>query len=82
MGFFSSDKTLYREKLGILLNQISALSPEEKEYVKAIFGKYAADGISKFEAEKAIRELKFNFSDNLDSTEVEKIKIKILSFFT
>lgn len=64
-----------------LLKEISALSPEEREYVKAAFGRFQENGISKLEAEQVIRGLKLNFKDTLDPTEVEKVKLKILSFF-
>jgi hypothetical protein len=79
--FFSSGKILYQDKLKSLLNEISALSPEEREYVKAVFSRYASNGISREEAEKAIRQMKLNFSDNIDSQELQRIKEKILGFF-
>ena len=81
MSLFSSGKSLSKEKLNQLLYQISALSPEEREYVKAIFNKYSSGGVSVAEARKAVNELKFNYSDNLDPTEVERVKQKILGFF-
>lgn len=80
-GSSGLSKKIYKEKLRNLLNQISALSPQEKEYIKAVFAKYAANGISRQEAEKAIRELKLNASDNIDSQELQRIKEKILGFF-
>lgn len=86
MGFLdflhgSGGKSLGRERLNNLLNQISSLSPEEKEYVKNIFAKYQTNGISRSEAERAIRQLKMNYSDSIDSFEMQKIKEKILGFF-
>lgn len=72
---------IYKEKLEKLLKEIPELSSQEREYVKAFFGKVASQGITKFEAEKIIREMKLNFKDNLDSSETEKIKNKILSVF-
>lgn len=72
---------IYKEKLEKLLKEIPELSPQEREYVKALFGKFAPQGITKFEAEKIIREMKLNFKDSLDSAEAEKIKNKILSAF-
>ncbi|MDP3975035.1 MAG: hypothetical protein Q8P88_01985 [Candidatus Jorgensenbacteria bacterium] len=76
-----NQKALAVKKLDKLLREISALSPEEREYVKAAFGRYQANGISKLEAEKVIHDLKLNFRDNLDPSEVEKIRLKIFSFF-
>jgi len=78
---FGNRKTLQMKKLDKMLREISALSSEEREYVKAAFGRFQANGISKLEAEQVIRGLKLNFKDNLDPGEVEKIKLKILSFF-
>lgn len=72
---------IYKEKLEKLLKEIPELSPQEREYVKALFGKVSFEGITKFEAEKIIREMKLNFKDNLDSFEAEKVKNKILSVF-
>ncbi|MBI5732404.1 hypothetical protein HY967_00385 [Candidatus Jorgensenbacteria bacterium] len=79
---FSSSKSLSKEKLNTLLHQITALSPQEREYVKAAFSRFITGGISKAEAERTVRQLKLNFADNLDAGEVERIKLKILSFFT
>lgn len=74
-------KALQTKKLEKLLKEISALSPEEREYVKAAFARFQENGISKLEAEQVIRGLKLNFRDNLDPAEVAKIRLKILSFF-
>lgn len=74
-------KAFAAKKLDTLLREISALSPEEREYVKAAFSRFQANGISKLEAEQVIRGLKLNLKDELDSAEIEKIKLKILSFF-
>ena len=74
-------KALAVKKMDTLLREIAALSPEEREYVKAAFGRFQANGISKLEAEQVIRGLKLNFKDTLEQSEVEKIKLKILSFF-
>ncbi|MFH0806466.1 MAG: hypothetical protein V1885_01960 [Candidatus Brennerbacteria bacterium] len=74
-------KALAAEKLDKLLREIPALSPEEREYVEAAFGRFQANGISKLEAEQVIRGLKINYKDSLEQSEVEKIKLKILSFF-
>lgn len=74
-------KALAANKLEKLLKEIPALSPEEREYVRAAFGRYQENGISKLEAEQVIRDLKLNYRDTLEQSEVEKIKLKILSFF-
>jgi hypothetical protein len=72
---------LYKEKLEKLLREIPELSLREKEYIEACFSKFLAGGINKWEAEKIIRELKLNLKDEIDLSEIEKIKSKILSVF-
>ena len=76
-----SGKSLRVKELDKMLKTISALSPEEREYVKAVFGKFMNNGISKMEAEETIRNLKLDHMDNIDAVELEKIRLKILSFF-
>jgi len=71
--------SIYKEKLEKLLREIPELSSQEKEYVKACFSKFLTGGIDKWEAEKVIRELKLNLKDEIDSSEIEKIKAKIMS---
>ena len=78
---FSPGKSISRSKLDKMLRAIPALSPQEREYVKAVFGKFLSNGISRLEAEKVIRGMKFNFSDNLDSSEVQRVKERMLGFF-
>lgn len=72
---------LYKDKLEKLLREIPELSPQEREYVKALFSKVESGGIEKWEAEKLLKGMKLNFKDNLDRIEVEKVKQKILSAF-
>ena len=77
----SSGKKLTLKKLDKELREIAALSPEEREYVKAALSRYLSGGISKMEAEHAVRQLKLNFKDNLDAIEAEKVRQKILGYF-
>ncbi len=77
----NTGKKLQLKRMDAMLREIAALSPDEREYVKATFGKYLADGVTKEEAERAIRELKLNLQDSLDPDEVERVRMKILSFF-
>ena len=78
---FSPSKSISKSKLDKMLRGISALSPQEREYVKAVFGKFSSNGISRLEAERVIRGMRFNLSDSLDPTEVQRIRDKILGFF-
>ncbi len=80
MGWFSNNKTLSTNDLDKLLKEISVLQQAEREYVKGLFTKYQSGGINKMEVEKAIREMKFNTSDIIDTTEAEAIREKLLSY--
>ena len=80
MGWFSSDKSISHFNLDKLLREISILQPAEREYVKGLLSKYKSGGISKFEVEKAVRELKFSTSDIIDPAEADAIKDKLLSY--
>ena len=82
MGWFSNDKSLPIEQLDKLLKQIPILQQAEREYVKGLFTKYKAGGISKVEIEKAVREMKFLTSDVIDSAEAEAIKVKLISYLS
>ncbi len=86
MGIFdflshSTGKHLPMKKLDKMLREIRALSPEEREYVKAVFSRYQTNGITKEEANRAVRTLLENMKDTLTHGEAEKVKMKILSFF-
>lgn len=72
---------IYLDKLNQILREIPHLSSSEREYVKGIFAQYGSGGIDKLEAQKAIRQMKFNFSDTLDSYEVSQIQNKIQDAF-
>ena len=73
--------TLTKQSLDHLLHEIDILSAEEREYVKAVFGKYMSDGVSKREAEQAIHQLQINQRDGLSPEEVARIKETILEYF-
>jgi hypothetical protein len=80
MGWFSSSsKTIKHRDLDNLLRDLPVLDRAEREYVKGLFFKYKEGGITKLEVEKAIRELKLNTSDVIDSSEAEAIKDKLLA---
>ncbi len=80
MGWFSNNKTLSFVNLDKLFKEIIILQPAEREHVKGLFTKYQSGGISRVEVEKAVREMKFNTSDIIDTTEAEVIKDKLLSY--
>ena len=59
-------------KLHKLLEEIHILSPSERQYVEGVFSRYSAGEISKFEVEKAVRQLKFDTADPISPEEAEK----------
>ena len=81
MGLFSSTKVIYPKKLEELLRQVEILDTGEREYVKEAMGKYMTGGLSKHEAEKALREMAQSSSDVIDRQEVEAIRQKLLEYF-
>lgn len=76
----SSSKRISKFKLDKLLREIRILEQREREYVKGLFSQYASGGISKLEVQEAIRRMKFDKSDNIDTHEAEAIKQKLLEF--
>lgn len=81
MGFFSSNKKIYRDDFKRALRKISQLSPEERHYVEGVFNDSLKDGLSKYEIEKEISRLKHVSGDPLEPLEVKKIKEKLMGRF-
>ncbi len=85
MGIFdllgASSKKIYREKFRKALQKISELSDKERAYVEEVFKEELGGGLSKFEIEERCRRLKHKAGDILESSEVRKIKEKLLEYF-
>lgn len=81
MGWFSSGKRVTRKELEQILRDTPALNAVEREYVKGVFAKYLSSGISKEEAERAIRELKLSLGDTVDRYEAEHLRERLLRLF-
>ena len=79
--FFSSGKRMNRKELERILRETSSLGVAEREYVKGIFAKYLSDGISKMEAERAIRELKVQMGDVVSTYEADELRSRLLRVF-
>lgn len=82
MGWFSSGKRVTRKQLEQILRDTTVLSQAEREYVKGVFTKYLSDGISKEEAERAVRELKLQTGDVIDPHEADELRSRLLQLFT
>jgi hypothetical protein len=80
LNLFSSSSKIYPEKFKQVLHRISVLDRAEREYVKKVFQQYYSGGISKFEVEKAVREMKLNTHDNIEKTEADAIKRELLKY--
>ena len=79
--FFSTGKRVKRKELERILREIPALGVAEREYVKGVFMKYLSGGVSKAEAERAVRELKFQARDGIDSYEADELRSRLLRVF-
>lgn len=86
MGLFDllgvSSKKISRKDFNKALYQISALSPKEKAYAKEAFKEELKDGLSKFEIQKRCSQLMYKTGDLLESSEVEKVRDKLLEYFS
>lgn len=79
--FFSSGKRVKRKEFERIIRETPSLSVAEREYVKGIFAKYLSDGISKMEAERAIRELKLQMGDVVSTFEADELRSRLLRVF-
>ena len=79
--FFDTTKKIYRDDFRKALQKISELSDKERTYVRKVFKDDLKDGLSKFEIKKRCGKLKYKTGDLLESSEVRKIKEKLLNYF-
>ena len=79
--FFSSGKRVQRKEFERVLRETPSLGVAEREYVKGIFSKYLSDGISRVEAERAIRELKLQTGDVVNTYEADELRARLLRVF-
>ena len=79
MGLFSSTtKKIYRDEFKKIIRSIPELSESERAYTKSVFQDALGGGLTKGELEKEISRLKRVSGDSLDSSELEKLKSKLL----
>lgn len=86
MGIFDllfpdSSKKIYREDFKRALRQIAELSERERAYAEKAFSSDLSDGLSEFEVKERCRNLMHKSGDNLEPSEVEKIREKLLKYF-
>ncbi len=87
MGLFDlffpgSSKKIYREDFRKALRQISDLSDEERAYAERAFSGDMEGGLSKFEIQERCKRLMHEPDDLLEPEEIEKIREKLLSYFS
>ena len=90
MGFFGSSlKKMSRDELWDIVDEVSGLTPQEKEYAKAILDKYTVKkygeskgGMTKEEAHNAFRGLLANHKDFLSPDDIRHIEDKIFKFYS
>jgi hypothetical protein len=81
LGIEGSSKKIYRDKFRKALRKILELSDKEREYAEEAFKEELSGGLSKFEIKERCRKLKHKAGDLLESSEVRKIKEKLLKYF-
>jgi len=81
MIFFPDKDKIYREEFKQLLYKIPVLSPQERAYVLGHFQDALKNGLDKYELRREIEQLKRIHSDELDSSEINKLKKKLLENF-
>ncbi len=79
--FFSSGKRIQRKEFERILRDTPSLGVAEREYVKGVFTKYLSGGVSKAEAERAVRELRLQTGDAIDSYEADELRSRLLRVF-
>lgn len=79
MAWFSSGKKIPHDELDDILRDIPGLQMNEQEYVKGVFARYRAGGISRTEVERAIRELKRD-GDLIGDNEAKHIKEVLFAY--
>ncbi len=76
--FFSTTKKIYRDEFKKILRSVPELSESERAYTESVFQSALKDGLTKSELKKEISRLKRVLGDPLDSSELEKLKKKLL----
>ncbi len=79
MGWlFPSNKKITKDDFKDFLREIPELSNKEREYIIGVFSDSLKNGLTKGELEKEIRQLKKNSDDIIESSEIEKIKERMM----
>jgi hypothetical protein len=76
---FQEKKRIYRAEFEELLRFVPDISPEEKKYLNQVFARDLIDGLTEFEIRRKIEGLKFDYKDQIDQWEAERVKQKLLS---
>jgi hypothetical protein len=88
MGLFDGTKKMSHDELWDIIDEVSGLTPQEKEYAKAVLDKYtikkmgeSKGGMTKDEAHQAFRELLSNHKDFLSPDDIRHVETKIFDYF-
>ena len=76
--FFSTTKKIYRDEFKKVTRSIPELSKSERVYTESVFKNALKGGLTKGELKKEISRLKRISGDPLDSSELEKLKNKLM----
>ena len=88
MGLFDGTKKMNHDELWGIVDEVSGLTPQEKEYAKAVLDKYTVRkmgeskaGMTKEEARQAFRDLLSNHKDFLSPDDIRHVETKIFDYF-
>jgi hypothetical protein len=77
-GAGTSVKRINKKEFKKALKELPDLSNEERAYVEAAFGKELSDNqLTASEVRKRVSQLRKNYSDSLDSYEIEHLQEKL-----
>jgi len=72
-------KRIYKREFNKLLMFVPEISPQERRYLNQVFSKDLIDGLTEFELNRKIMQLKFDTTDQIDRVEAERIRKKLLN---
>lgn len=76
--FFSITKKIYQDEFKKILRSVPEFSESERAYTESVFQDALKGGLTKGELKREISRLKRISGDPLDSSELEKLKSKLL----
>jgi hypothetical protein len=76
--FGDEPKKIYRRDFNKALKSLSDISKDERKYLNQVFKNDLRDGLTKYELEKKIADLRHKSDDPLEPEEVKQVRRKLL----